>query len=189
MNKYLKLILLILLLALILVGAFFSYNYLTENENIQEELQNQNEQQNTLSQTIITATDFEVLNIEKEIVKLSDKFGKPIVVNAWASWCGPCCAELPDFQNAYNQYSGDVEFIMINMTDGYSETYERTLQFMKENNYTFPVYFDMLGQATNAYQIYSIPRTLFINSSGEIKKDYTGMISETILDAEIKNIL
>ena len=187
MNKYVKFTLWILVCIAFMVVAFFTYDYLKDSDKLQNELQVQ--QDITPTSGNQEALNFEVLDSNQERVKLSDYFGKPIVINAWASWCTTCCEELPYFQKAYEKYSGDVEFLMINLTDGISETTEGTLQFMKDNNYSFPIYFDLLGQATKAYEIYSIPRTLFINASGEVVKDFTGMINEPILEDNIANIL
>jgi thiol-disulfide isomerase/thioredoxin len=184
MNKYVKFTLWVLVCIAFMVVVFFTYQHLKNSSEIQNELQDI-----TSSSGKQEALDFEVLDINQERIRLSDYFGKPIVINAWASWCTPCCEELPHFQKAYEKYSGDVEFLMINLTDGISETYEGTLQFLNDNNYSFPIYFDMFGQATKAYGIYSIPRTLFINKSGEIIKDFTGMINEPILENNISNIL
>ena len=187
MNKYLKFVLLFLVCIVFMLGVYFAYNALKDNEDILNELQGQ--QQEIQPAMYEKATDFEIFDINKKSVKLSNYIGRPIVINAWTSWCNPCRTELPDFQKAYEAYSGDVEFLMINLPDGISETYEGTLQFIEDNNYTFPVYFDLLGKATTEYEIYSIPRTLFINESGEIVKDYTGMINDIILENEIQNIL
>lgn len=184
MNKYVKFTLLILVCIAIMIAAFFTYEHLKNSEDLQNELQVQ-----PISSGNQEAVDFEILNINQERVNLSDYFGKPIIINAWASWCTPCCEELPYFQNSYEKHSGDVEFLMINLTDGISETYEDTIKFVNDNNYSFPIYFDIYGQATKAYGIYSIPRTLFINESGELVKDFTGMINETILEENISNIL
>ncbi len=187
MNKYLKFVLLLVICIVFMILVYFTYNTLKDNEDIQNELLVP--QETTQTTKYKKATDFEIFDIEKNSVKLSNYIGKPNVINAWTSWCNPCRTELPDFQKAYEKYSGDVEFLMINLTDGISETYEGTLQFLKDNNYTFPVYFDLLGKATTTYEIYSIPRTLFINESGEIVKEYTGMINDIILENEIQNIL
>ena len=187
MNKYIKFTLWLLTCVAFMIVAFCTYNYLKDSDKLQNELQIQQNLQSAPNTQ--KAIDFQVLNANQEVVNLSDFYGKPIVINAWASWCGPCCAELPHFQNAYQKYSGDIEFLMINMTDGIAETSEGTLQFMQDNNYSFPIYFDSLGQATNAYEIYSIPRTLFINEDGEIINDITGMLNESILENNLSNLL
>ena len=72
------------------------------------------------------------------------------------------------FEDAYKNYKEQVEFLMINLTDGYSETIETVENFIKEKNYKFPVYFDTEYNASKAYNIYSIPQTLFIDEEGNI---------------------
>lgn len=149
-----------------------------------EEIKTEEKQNNNLSK----ANDFTVLNNAGEKVSLSDFFGKPIVVNFWATWCTPCKMELPEFEEAHKDYGKEIEFLMVNLTDEYNEPIESVKTFTKENNYTFPVYFDTEYSATNTYRIYSIPRTLFINKDGEIVKSYTGMINKETLDMYIKKL-
>lgn len=132
------------------------------------------------------AKDFTVLNNEGENINLSDFFGKPIIVNFWASWCGPCKMELPEFEEAYKIYGEEIEFLMVNLTDEYGETVESVKKFTKDNNYSFPLYFDTEYSASNAYGVYSIPRTLFINKDGNIVKSFTGVIDKETLDRYIK---
>ena len=93
--------------------------------------------------------------------------------------------EIPDFINAYKKYGEEVNFLMVNLTDGYMDTVESVKQFMSENQYEFPLYFDIEYDATNAYQLYSIPQTLFINANGEISNSYIGMINENVIENEI----
>ncbi len=132
------------------------------------------------------AKDFTVLNNEGENINLSDFFGKPIIVNFWASWCGPCKMELPEFEEAYKTYGEEIEILMVNLTDEYRETVESAKKFTKDNNYSFPLYFDTEYSASNAYGVYSIPRTLFINKDGNIVKSFTGVIDKETLDRYIK---
>lgn len=121
-------------------------------------------------------------------MKLSNLYGKPIVVNFWASWCGPCKMELPAFNNMYKKYGDKIELLMINLTDGYSETVDGVKKFVTKNNYDFPVYFDTEYSASNAYNIYSIPETVFINKSGNMVSSYIGAMSEELLEQYIQNL-
>ena len=80
----------------------------------------------------MTAPDFTVYDLDGNPVSLSDYFGKPIVLNFWASWCGPCKMELPDFQETYDELGGDVQFLIVNLTDGSRETVETASAYLKE---------------------------------------------------------
>lgn len=129
--------------------------------------------------------DFTVQDGEGNSVKLSDFFGKPIVLNFWASWCPPCKAELPDFEDAYKKYDGEVVFLMVNMTDNQIETVEIAKDFVKTHGYTFPVYYDVDYQAATVYGVRSIPQTYFINTEGEAVARATGMITAAQLEEGI----
>lgn len=135
------------------------------------------------------APDFTVLDREGNEVKLSDFFGKPIVLNFWASWCPPCKAELPDFEAAAKKYAGDVTFLMVNMTDGQRETVAVAQDFVESAGYTFPVYFDTGYEASYNYGVSSIPQTYFIDAEGYLVACATGMISGTQLEQGIGMIL
>lgn len=127
------------------------------------------------------APDFVVYDAKGNEVKLSDFRGKPVVLNFWASWCGPCKREMPDFQKVYEAYGEEVHFVMVNLTDGVQETVEAASQFMEDNGYTFPVYFDTELIAANAYVVNSVPRTYFIDAEGFLVDGVYGAINEEYL--------
>ena len=112
------------------------------------------------------APDFTVYDIDGNEVHLSDFFGKPIVLNFWASWCGPCKSEMPDFNEKYQELGEDVQFLMINMTDGSRETVEIASEFVAGQGYTFPVFYDTAENAATVYGVYSLPTTFFIDAEG-----------------------
>ncbi len=133
----------------------------------------------------IPAPDFTVLDAEGSEVSLSDFFGKPIVINFWATWCGPCKSELPAFQKACETYGQDVTFLMVNMTDGTRETIDGVKEFMEDNGYTYPVYFDTEQNAAMAYGAYSIPATVWIDAEGMVTNAYLGALSELMLTPDL----
>ena len=143
---------------------------------------------NSQEQQYTPAMDFVMETVEGEEIMLYDFVGKPIVLNFWASWCGPCKAEIPDFQATYEKLGEEVEFIMLNATDGVQETKEGAMEFIKEQGYTLPFYFDTQMQGSYLYSIYSLPTTFFINAEGEVVAYAQGMIDAATLEYGISMI-
>ncbi|MBQ9780211.1 MAG: TlpA family protein disulfide reductase [Clostridia bacterium] len=158
----------------------------TEMEEISHDHDHDRE---TEASPVTYAPDFEVLDKDGKTVKLSDFRGKPVVINFWATWCPPCKAELPDFNEAATTYADDVVFLMVNLTDGARDTVSGVKTFMSANDYTFPVYFDTTYSAANAYRVSSIPMTCFVSAEGVLVKQQVGMISASALEAGIQQIL
>ncbi len=122
------------------------------------------------------APDFIVLDGESNAVQLSDFAGKPVVLNFWATWCGYCKLEMPDFDQAYKEYP-DVVFMMINATDGVYETKQTADAYVQSQGFSFDVYYDVSGLAQNAYNLSGYPTTVFIDANGDVVRTEIGMIS------------
>ena len=136
-----------------------------------------------------TAPDFTVYDREGNEVKLSDFLGKPVVLNFWASWCGPCKSEMPHFQQAWEQYGDEVAFLMVNLTDGQGETAETAYSYIDGCCYTFPVYCDTTSEAAYTYGIYSIPTTFFIHADGTAEGYISGAMDLETLEMAIGLIM
>lgn len=175
---------LIVVIALAVVG----YNYLSKNfEPVEPETSSQ--PVNEPSAAREEAPDFTFYNKEGEKVKLSDYKGKPIILNFWASWCGPCKAEMPDFQSVYDENGENIQFIMVNLTDGYKETEDSANKFIADNGYTLPIYFDKDMEGAYTYSVNSVPRTVVIDSDGNIVKIYYSMMNADALEAVIADLV
>lgn len=181
MNSKVKLLITLALVAIFFGAAIFLYNSLSKeyapdvfNEPVDtgegEETEHSGEGQT------IAAPDFTVLNEQGEEVKLSDYFGKPIVLNFWATWCGYCVEEMPDFERAYKEHP-EVQFLMVNATDGVRETTEKAKQFLDEKGFTFPVVYDTQQSAVYAYYVTGFPSTYFIDADGNMVTYANGMLS------------
>lgn len=166
-----KLLFLTVGLALLLIVATILYRQLGSQVNADnlgtQEPQNQ-EQQDAEQQTPqkVLAPDFTVVDADGREVKLSDFRGKPTVVNFWATWCGYCTQEMPTFEEVYQQYGDEINFLMVDMTDGTQETVEKASAYIADKGYTFPVYYDTQLDAMMTYGAYSLPVTYFFDAEG-----------------------
>ena len=175
MSSKKKTILLFAIIVVLLIVSYAVYHILTKT--VQPEGQSTMETQSNQ----IGASDFPVQDSTGKTVKLSDYYGKPIVLNFWASWCPPCKSEMPEFQKVYNDLGKNIVFLMVNMTDGSRETVETASAFIKKQGYTFPVFYDVDQKAAYAYSVSSIPMTVFINDKGYIATYANGAIDEATL--------
>lgn len=187
MNKKTKTIALTAAFALFIVIAVFAYNTLSKKVSPQNNI-DATQNKTDVSQTTqdeekekIKAPDFTVLDADGNAVKLSDLFGKPIVLNFWASWCPPCKSEMPEFNEVYEEVGEDITFMMVDLADGQRETKEKGAQYVKEQGFSFPVYFDTKQDAANKYGIASIPTTIFIDKDGYIVTGAEGAIDAKTL--------
>lgn len=137
-----------------------------------------------------TAPDFTVQDADGNELTLSDAFGKPIVLNFWATWCDPCKAELPAFEKAWQQYGDEVTFLMVNVTDGFRETAGGVAAFLEESGYTFPVYYDPTLTASTVYgATRSLPITVLLHADGTIAATLRGSLSEEVLFSQLEALL
>ncbi len=190
MKNKITLLIIIFVFILLIGGSYVLYNYLSPNISSDKITTNEeSEKENDASQQEKeSAPDFTVYDKNDKEVNLSDFRGKPTIVNFWASWCGPCKMEMPDFEEKYHALGNEINFLMVNMTDGSRETVKIASNFIKKEDYTFPVYFDTKSDAAIAYSVYSLPTTYFIDSDGYVVAQSTGAINSETLQKGIDMI-
>lgn len=186
MKKELKWIIAVLVFALFVGGAYLLYDKLGEKfapDRLAESTPSEDApNEDAPPEETEKAPDFTVYDREGNEVTLYNMRGKPTVVNFWASWCPPCKEELPDFEKMYLEMGDEINFMMVDMTDGYQETREKGENYIKEQGFTFPLYFDLDQDAAYTYGIQSLPTTVFYDKEGNMITYAMGMIDyETLL--------
>ena len=115
-----------------------------------------------------SATDFTLEDLHGETVSLSDFHGKPVLLNFWASWCGPCQHEMPFLQEIYEDQELQNKGLVI-LTVNIGESPATAETFMEAGGFSFPVLLDINKSVAGKYNIRGIPATFFIDKDGIIK--------------------
>lgn len=132
------------------------------------------------------APPFELVTLDEETLRLSDLKGKPVILNFWATWCGPCRAEFPEFQDASVDNAGRLIIIGINNTS--TDRAEAVPDFLAEFGVTFPIALDETGEVGDLYQIRGLPTTIFIDSNGIVNEVFTGPLNQAYIESKISEL-
>jgi peroxiredoxin len=120
-----------------------------------------------------SAPGFALQSMDSNTVNLSDLDGIPLIINFWASWCPPCRAEMPDFEQASREFSSsELQILTVNATN--QDSIPNIERFIAEHGLSIPVLLDTNGEISVIYQVHSLPTTFFINSSGVISRIIIG---------------
>ena len=112
------------------------------------------------------------------------------MLNFWASTCPPCRSEMPDFEAAFQKYGSEVQFIMVDAVGSMNgETRQAGSEYVAEQGFTFPVYFDDEQSAVISFGIRAFPTTFFLHADGTIAAYGEGMLDAEALEKGIGMIL
>lgn len=117
---------------------------------------------------------FDLATYEQLLAELA---GTPVLVNIWASWCGPCRDEAPHLASAHAEFGDRVQFLGVDILDERGSARE----FMREYGWTYPSVFDGPGAIRDGLGILGQPATLFYDASGELVKTWSGPLTEEAL--------
>lgn len=131
------------------------------------------------------APDFSLPNLAGDTITLRDLRGQPVVLNFWATWCPPCRAEMPHFQEASIKYNGLATIIGVDQ----GETESLVSDFAASYGINYPLLLDTDNRVNQQYGITSLPTTLFIDSRGVIRETFSGIISAAVLEDRIERLL
>lgn len=132
--------------------------------------------------------EFSLEDINGETVTLSELRGRPVIVNFWASWCGPCRIEMPHLQDAFETYMGD-DLVILAVNQG--ETADVASEFfIDEMGLTFDLILDPDETVPNAYGTRgTLPATFFLNADLEIVAIHRGPMTLGQIDGYMEDIL
>lgn len=132
------------------------------------------------------APNFALADLNGKPLRLADLAGRPVVVNFWASWCGPCVEEFPLLQRAQAAHASD-GLAVVGII--YHDQSEPARAFMQRMGATWPAAMDPGGKVASAYGIYGPPETFFIGRDGQVVGRQIGQFSARDLDQQIADVL
>lgn len=137
----------------VIINRTFSFSPSIENENNLDQLSNYN---------------WQLIDENKKAVNFSSSQGNVVLINFWASWCGPCVAEMPSLQALYNNHKNQVDFYFVARDE-----VAAIQRFMEKENYDFPIYFEQQNPP-DLLLSNQLPTTYLIDKQGKIWIDKTG---------------
>jgi thiol-disulfide isomerase/thioredoxin len=132
------------------------------------------------------APSFTLADLDGATYSVGGPRDKPLLINFWASWCGPCEEEAPDLVNLYNKYQGQMDLYAVNVSLG--DRLEDVKAFAKKYEFPFPVLLDKKGDVTDQYRFLVIPTSFLVDRNGVIQEVFN-VVSPKELEKKIKSVI
>jgi thiol-disulfide isomerase/thioredoxin len=113
------------------------------------------------------------------MIYLEETLGKVVLLNFWATWCGPCRVEMPFFERTYAEFK-DEDFVVLAVD--FDEPIEAVRAFKEELNLNFPILLDPGGEVQRTYRVLGYPTSVLIDREGLIHAIHVGIMTEAQLD-------
>ncbi|EON71689.1 TlpA disulfide reductase family protein [Lysinibacillus sphaericus] len=132
------------------------------------------------------AFETRLTQLDETTTTLAAYKGKVLIINVWASWCGPCQEEAPDLKDFYDKKPDDVELLAINATS--SDSRENAIKFQQLYNLNFPIFLDLDGSLGKSLEVMAYPTTFIIDAEGNLKYTIKGQINQQQLTKLLTNL-
>ncbi len=133
------------------------------------------------------APDFQLQSLDGQTVSLGNLQGKPVLINFWATWCGPCRSEMPYIQEIYEEWTNKG---LLGLAINIGESSSKAEEFMQSNSLSFAVLLDTKQDVAQRYNITGIPTTFFIDKDGIIQDKVIGAFqNKTQIENRLSKIM
>jgi peroxiredoxin len=130
------------------------------------------------------APDFELTDLSGKAVRLSDLRGQPVLLNFWATWCGPCEVEMPAIQARYESHQPNLSVLAVN----FDEPEQDVRQYAERLGLTFNILLDPGAKVQDLYRVRGYPTSFLVDAEGVIKVHHVGLMSEEQLDRYLQQV-
>ncbi len=123
------------------------------------------------SQAATPAPGFTLKSMSGENIKLGEQVGNVVMINFWASWCGPCRQEMPLLNDLHNKYER-LGFTVLGVN--VEENSSQAVDFISDTPVDFPILFDSANEVSKAYQVIAMPTTVLVDRDGNVRYIHKG---------------